>query len=156
MWILKHCSWISCSLGFGCGQHQEGSRLPTSEHYAWDPCPSSDGRRALYNRMNNDELPKSLTMFSINRYSWVPDWKRDNLQLPDWVRVLVEQRGETSNTRELGVSAESNSHLQLVQKMAEIIGREARELGANQLFAPEVDLARELRYGRVRSPQQSS
>lgn len=40
--------------------------------------------------------------------------------------------------------------LQLVQKMAEIIGREARTLGASQLFAPEVGLARELRYGRVR------
>lgn len=33
--------------------------------------------------------------------------------------------------------------------MAEIIGREARALGASQLFAPEVDLACELRYGRV-------
>lgn len=33
--------------------------------------------------------------------------------------------------------------------MAEIIGREARALGASQLFAPVVDLARELRYGRV-------
>lgn len=33
--------------------------------------------------------------------------------------------------------------------MAEVIGREARALGASQLFAPEADLARELRYGRV-------
>ena len=35
--------------------------------------------------------------------------------------------------------------------MGEIIGQEARALGATQLFAPEADLARELRYGRVRS-----
>ncbi|KAJ5087747.1 hypothetical protein N7456_011363 [Penicillium angulare] len=37
----------------------------------------------------------------------------------------------------------------LVQKMGEVIGKEARALGATQLFAPEADLARELRYGRV-------
>lgn len=34
--------------------------------------------------------------------------------------------------------------------MGEVIGTEARALGVNQLFAPEADLARELRYGRVR------
>lgn len=33
--------------------------------------------------------------------------------------------------------------------MAEIIGQEAKALGVNQLFAPVVDLARELRFGRV-------
>jgi beta-glucosidase len=33
--------------------------------------------------------------------------------------------------------------------MAEIIGQEAKALGVSQLFAPVVDLARELRYGRV-------
>lgn len=33
--------------------------------------------------------------------------------------------------------------------MAEIIAQEAKALGVNQLFAPVVDLARELRYGRV-------
>ncbi|KAJ5576186.1 hypothetical protein N7535_003112 [Penicillium sp. DV-2018c] len=37
----------------------------------------------------------------------------------------------------------------LVQEMAEIIAQEARALGVNQLFAPVVDLARELRFGRV-------
>ncbi|KAJ5737540.1 uncharacterized protein N7483_002665 [Penicillium malachiteum] len=37
----------------------------------------------------------------------------------------------------------------LVRKMGEVIGTEAAALGANQLFAPEADLARELRYGRV-------
>ncbi|KAJ5552632.1 hypothetical protein N7494_002010 [Penicillium frequentans] len=37
----------------------------------------------------------------------------------------------------------------LVRKMGEVIGTEARALGVNQLFAPEADLARELRYGRV-------
>ncbi|KAJ5191759.1 uncharacterized protein N7498_010744 [Penicillium cinerascens] len=43
----------------------------------------------------------------------------------------------------------SSWNTDLVQKMAEVIGREARTLGASQLFAPEVGLARELRYGRV-------
>jgi len=38
---------------------------------------------------------------------------------------------------------------ELVQKMAVQIGIEAQTLGANQLFAPLADLARELRYGRV-------
>jgi len=33
--------------------------------------------------------------------------------------------------------------------MAEIIGQEAKALGVSQLFAPVVDLARELRFGRV-------
>lgn len=33
--------------------------------------------------------------------------------------------------------------------MAEIIAQEAKALGVNQLFAPVVDLARELRFGRV-------
>ncbi|KAL2010358.1 hypothetical protein VTN00DRAFT_6165 [Thermoascus crustaceus] len=37
----------------------------------------------------------------------------------------------------------------LVEKMAQIIGQEARALGVNQLFAPVSDLARELRFGRV-------
>lgn len=33
--------------------------------------------------------------------------------------------------------------------MASFIGQEARALGVNQVFAPVVDLARELRFGRV-------
>jgi hypothetical protein len=33
--------------------------------------------------------------------------------------------------------------------MGQVIGQEAQTLGVNQLFAPVVDLARELRYGRV-------
>ncbi|EED12954.1 beta-glucosidase, putative [Talaromyces stipitatus ATCC 10500] len=37
----------------------------------------------------------------------------------------------------------------LVRKMGQIIGQEARALGVTQLFAPLADLARELRYGRV-------
>lgn len=37
----------------------------------------------------------------------------------------------------------------LVQEMAVAIAKEARALGVNQLFAPVVDLARELRHGRV-------
>lgn len=39
--------------------------------------------------------------------------------------------------------------MQLIEKMGKIIGQEAKALGVNQLFAPVVDLARELRYGRV-------
>lgn len=39
--------------------------------------------------------------------------------------------------------------LQLVEQMAQVIAQEAQTLGVNQLFAPVVDLARELRYGRV-------
>jgi beta-glucosidase len=39
--------------------------------------------------------------------------------------------------------------VQLIQKMAEIVAQEAKALGVNQLFAPVVDLARELRFGRV-------
>ncbi|KAJ5177051.1 uncharacterized protein N7482_002928 [Penicillium canariense] len=38
---------------------------------------------------------------------------------------------------------------ELVQQMGQVIAREAQTLGVNQLFAPVVDLARELRYGRV-------
>ncbi|KAJ5165013.1 Glycoside hydrolase superfamily [Penicillium coprophilum] len=37
----------------------------------------------------------------------------------------------------------------LIEKMAEITAQEAKALGVNQLFAPVVDLARELRFGRV-------
>jgi beta-glucosidase len=37
----------------------------------------------------------------------------------------------------------------LVQEMAAAIGKEARAMGVNQLFAPVADLARELRHGRV-------
>jgi len=35
--------------------------------------------------------------------------------------------------------------------MGQTIALEAQTLGVNQLFAPVVDLARELRYGRVRT-----
>jgi beta-glucosidase len=38
---------------------------------------------------------------------------------------------------------------ELIEKMANIIAIEAAALGVNQLFAPVVDLARELRFGRV-------
>jgi beta-glucosidase len=38
---------------------------------------------------------------------------------------------------------------ELVQEMAEAIAKESRALNINQLFAPVVDLARELRFGRV-------
>lgn len=34
--------------------------------------------------------------------------------------------------------------------MAKTIAQEAKALGVNQIFAPVVDLARELRFGRVR------
>ncbi|KAI0392287.1 glycoside hydrolase family 3 protein [Xylariaceae sp. FL0594] len=37
----------------------------------------------------------------------------------------------------------------LIRKMAEVIGQESRALGVNQIFGPVVDLARELRFGRV-------
>ncbi|KAL1649684.1 hypothetical protein SLS61_006340 [Didymella pomorum] len=36
-----------------------------------------------------------------------------------------------------------------IHEMAVIIGKESQALGINQIFAPVVDLARELRYGRV-------
>ncbi|OAK93638.1 glycoside hydrolase [Phaeosphaeriaceae sp. SRC1lsM3a] len=38
---------------------------------------------------------------------------------------------------------------QLIHEMAVAIAKESQALGINQLFAPVVDLARELRYGRV-------
>lgn len=38
---------------------------------------------------------------------------------------------------------------ELVEKMAKAIGVEAKALGVNQLFSPVVDLARELRFGRI-------
>ncbi|KAL2865938.1 glycoside hydrolase superfamily [Aspergillus lucknowensis] len=38
---------------------------------------------------------------------------------------------------------------QLVHKMGTLIAQEARALGVTQMFAPVVDLARELRFGRV-------
>ncbi|KAI8291434.1 Periplasmic beta-glucosidase [Colletotrichum sp. SAR11_57] len=37
----------------------------------------------------------------------------------------------------------------LVEEMAKVIAVEAKALGVNQIFAPVVDLARELRFGRV-------
>ncbi|KAF2149386.1 glycoside hydrolase family 3 protein [Myriangium duriaei CBS 260.36] len=43
----------------------------------------------------------------------------------------------------------SSFNRDLVHQMAEQVGKEASALGANQLFAPLADLARELRYGRV-------
>lgn len=38
---------------------------------------------------------------------------------------------------------------ELVGKMAKIIAQESRALGVNQIFGPVIDLARELRFGRV-------
>jgi beta-glucosidase len=38
---------------------------------------------------------------------------------------------------------------ELVEKVANAIAIESSALGVNQLFAPVVDLARELRFGRV-------
>lgn len=38
---------------------------------------------------------------------------------------------------------------ELIEEMAKVIGIEAKALGVNQLFSPVVDLARELRFGRV-------
>lgn len=38
---------------------------------------------------------------------------------------------------------------ELVEKMGKAIAQEALALGVNQVFAPVVDLARELRFGRV-------
>lgn len=37
----------------------------------------------------------------------------------------------------------------LVEEMAKVIAVESKALGVNQIFAPVVDLARELRFGRV-------
>lgn len=44
---------------------------------------------------------------------------------------------------------EANCLAQLIEKMAEVIAQEAAALGVNNLFSPVVDLARELRFGRV-------
>ncbi|KAF4979678.1 hypothetical protein FZEAL_4169 [Fusarium zealandicum] len=38
---------------------------------------------------------------------------------------------------------------ELIEKMASVIATESRALGINQLFSPQADLARELRFGRV-------
>lgn len=38
---------------------------------------------------------------------------------------------------------------ELVEKMGEAIAVESLALGVNQIFAPVLDLARELRFGRV-------
>ncbi|KAF9876255.1 glycosyl hydrolase family 3 [Colletotrichum karsti] len=38
---------------------------------------------------------------------------------------------------------------ELIEKMAKVIAVESKALGVNQIFAPVVDLARELRFGRV-------
>ncbi|KAL1989507.1 hypothetical protein VTN49DRAFT_6704 [Thermomyces lanuginosus] len=43
----------------------------------------------------------------------------------------------------------SSWNRKLVRRMAEIIGQETAALGINQIFAPVLDLARELRFGRV-------
>lgn len=40
-------------------------------------------------------------------------------------------------------------NVDLVEKMGKAIAQESRALGVNQIFGPVVDLARELRYGRV-------
>lgn len=44
----------------------------------------------------------------------------------------------------------SSWNRKLVRRMAEIIGQETAALGINQIFAPVLDLARELRFGRVK------
>jgi beta-glucosidase len=38
---------------------------------------------------------------------------------------------------------------ELVEKMANVIAKEALALGVNQVFTPVADLGRELRFGRV-------
>ena len=38
---------------------------------------------------------------------------------------------------------------QLVERMARHVGRETQAIGARQILAPDLDLARELRWGRV-------
>ncbi|KAL1978419.1 hypothetical protein VTN31DRAFT_1278 [Thermomyces dupontii] len=43
----------------------------------------------------------------------------------------------------------SSWNRKLIRRMAEIIGQESAALGINQIFAPVLDLARELRFGRV-------
>ena len=47
----------------------------------------------------------------------------------------------------IGIGCSFNPRL--VEKMANAIAVEAAALGVNQLFSPVVDLARELRFGRV-------
>lgn len=62
---------------------------------------------------------------------------------------MLLEYGRKRNTRGSCTAPKLTRFLQLIQEMGEIIGQEAKALGVNQLFAPVVDLARELRYGRV-------
>ena len=59
----------------------------------------------------------------------------------------VMSAGATVFPQAIGLGATFNA--QLMAEVAEIIGREARALGITQVFAPNLDLSREPRWGRV-------
>lgn len=53
----------------------------------------------------------------------------------------------TAFPQTLGLACSFNP--QLVEKMAEVIGKEARAVGVRQVFAPDVDIPRDPRWGRM-------
>ena len=87
----------------------------------------------------------SLTCFrafaDINAYPGIPTFIQS-----EGLHGLVALNATIFNSP-IGMGCSFNP--ELVGKMASAIATESRALGVNQLFSPQVDLARELRFGRV-------
>ncbi|KAI1257986.1 hypothetical protein MGN70_001031 [Eutypa lata] len=77
--------------------------------------------------------------------------KNTTLGIPAWVQSegihgFLIQNGTIFNSP---IAHASSFNPGLIEKMAKAIAQESRALGVNNIFAPVVDLARELRFGRV-------
>ena len=77
--------------------------------------------------------------------------KNTTLGIPAWVQSegihgFLIPNGTIFNSP---IAHASSFNPGLIEKMAKAIGQEAKALGVNNIFAPVVDLARELRFGRV-------
>lgn len=84
---------------------------------------------------------------SIRRSSWLPC----EIDLPRIYPLrqtdLLPQNNGTIWPSPIGLAASFNPDL--LKQAAATISDEAEGLGINQLFAPDLDLGRELRWGRV-------
>ena len=97
-------------------------------------------------------IPVSWEMLSNNiRVAQEYLVKNTTLGIPAWVQSegihgFLIPNGTIFNS---AIAHASSFNLGLVEKMAKVIAQEAKALGVNNIFAPVVDLARELRFGRV-------
>ncbi len=97
-------------------------------------------------------IPAPWTMLSDNiRVGQEYLAKNTTLGIPAWVQSegihgFLIPNGTIFNSP---IAHAASFNPGLVEKMAKAIAQEARALGVNNIFAPVVDLARELRFGRV-------